>query len=217
MSLNSLESKKMNKRTGKSLRNKELIYFDRLLHEWINIIDEYCANENGDDAPYWYNEQASVSLLAGAVWKLKGFAFQEYRDIKGRGKHKWQGRVDLFFRLKSVNYIVEAKPLFLDLTKKSTVSGIKQKIEEKLRTARAEAVESNIYGDKSLGIIFVVPRVLKKNFAISESLLERFNEGLQKADFCFAAWNFPECVRELSFENKLYPGAALVGRVPRRK
>lgn len=61
------------------------------------------------DVPWWYNVRASVGLLAAAVWKTGGYAFEEYSTKK---KSK-VGRVDLEFGTGNEAFIVEAKQCWL--------------------------------------------------------------------------------------------------------
>ena len=60
-----------------------------------------------EDNPWWYNERASLSVLAGAAWTLKDwFALEEFSTIKRMRTlapsvdegHLRNGRCDLFIR-----------------------------------------------------------------------------------------------------------------------
>ena len=70
----------------------------RLLKQWFWILNRW-EEADGEDAAYWYNERATTSTLAGAVWKCKGFALEEYRCSRLYGKKASFGRADLWFQL----------------------------------------------------------------------------------------------------------------------
>src|SRR5689334_19566240 len=86
--------------------------FKRVFEEWVKI-NTRLANEWAElgDAPWWYNERASLSLLAGAVWLCGGTAFEEYAaDKKHLGKRiRYRGRSDIYFFLGGKHYMAEAK------------------------------------------------------------------------------------------------------------
>jgi hypothetical protein len=61
--------------------------------EWLNV----------KDVPWWYNERASLSLFAGAVWGCHGWVFEEFgiwRKIASkRGVKYTSGRRDIEFEV----------------------------------------------------------------------------------------------------------------------
>lgn len=64
----------------------------RALHRWLRIMeDPVWWKDDEEDAPWWYNERALLSLFAGAVWLSKGWAFEEFAAMKrqkGRVKNR---------------------------------------------------------------------------------------------------------------------------------
>src|SRR5262245_34034370 len=52
--------------------------FEDLLWEWTSVIERVVRVWYQDDVPWWYNERASLSLFAGAIWKVGGIAFEEF-------------------------------------------------------------------------------------------------------------------------------------------
>jgi hypothetical protein len=62
-----------------------------------------------DDAAWWYNERAILSLFAGAIWSSNGWAFEEFATTKRervatKRKHRRDGaRGDLEFWWPSSN------------------------------------------------------------------------------------------------------------------
>jgi len=54
------------------INNKKIKALKPILKRWIEINQEYCDAYPAEDCPYWYNERAAISTLAGAVWKSGG-------------------------------------------------------------------------------------------------------------------------------------------------
>ena len=96
-------------KTGKLKAEEELVW-TKILKSWINIHEIYYSQTKGDKA-YYYNERASISLLAASIWKKEGVAIEEYKAKKIREDKKENGRVDLWFHLDEYSAIVEAKHL----------------------------------------------------------------------------------------------------------
>lgn len=88
----------------------------RLLNAWIKAVERY--TKTFQDNPWWYNERASLSVLAGAAWTLKDwFALEEFSTIKRMRTlspgldegHLRNGRCDLFIRNPEESFAIEAK------------------------------------------------------------------------------------------------------------
>ena len=90
-----------------------------LLVEWTALLEEYCIAHRYDDNPWFYNERATLSTLAGAAWRLEGWtALEEYSTKKWGGNQKKgsvdagklrAGRCDLFVAHRSAAFALEAK------------------------------------------------------------------------------------------------------------
>ena len=65
-----------------------------------------------DDAPWWYNERASLSIFAGAIWKANGSVLEEFSMNKRdrQSKKLKPGRCDIWFSHRENYYRAEAKP-----------------------------------------------------------------------------------------------------------
>ena len=90
----------------------------RAFVEWQKLMEDRSWYDEGD-APWWYNERAVMSLFVGAVWKSKGWAFEEYSTSKrfktrrGRGTRAYGGRGDLAIWTRGdKQYAIEAKLSF---------------------------------------------------------------------------------------------------------
>ncbi|WP_116866821.1 hypothetical protein [Pseudomonas syringae] len=88
----------------------------KLLNAWIKAIERYTKAFR--DNPWWYNERASLSVLAGAAWTLKDwFAVEEFTTIKRMRTlvpgvdegHLRNGRCDLFICNPDESFAIEAK------------------------------------------------------------------------------------------------------------
>jgi len=56
-----------------------------VLKEWLALIEDPDAvHWPKDDAPWWYNERALLSLFAGAIWKCEGWALEEFTTGKSK-------------------------------------------------------------------------------------------------------------------------------------
>ncbi len=83
--------------------------FDKVLNTWIDLVCDRAAFDPGD-AGWWYNERASLSVLAGAVWRQPdGYAFEEYAAQKTAENKLFRGRADLWFQVNGTAYAAEAK------------------------------------------------------------------------------------------------------------
>ena len=58
-----------------------------LLVAWLETLEQFCAASGYTNNPWWYNERASISTLAGAAWKLhdKGWVALEEYSTRKRG------------------------------------------------------------------------------------------------------------------------------------
>ena len=102
----------------KSRTNKVLQGLTPLLKSWTGVVMDYCRSDQFDDNPWWYNERASLSTLAGAAWRLKGWqALEEFSTTK-RGivpgaednpDRVKRGRCDLYVAHGTTSFAIEAK------------------------------------------------------------------------------------------------------------
>jgi len=61
----------------------EILWIEPILIQWLKINREYLEEYDCDDCLYWYNERASISSVAGAVWScLEVGGFQESCRLK---------------------------------------------------------------------------------------------------------------------------------------
>jgi hypothetical protein len=123
--------------------NSKTVKLKPILEKWCSINQQF-LKEAESDCPWWYNERASVSILAGAAWKSGHITLEEYATRKGRRKNDTErpGRCDLKIKIDSSNYLFEAKQQWAMLSKKSGKVYLKKtrdKIIESLDKARGDS------------------------------------------------------------------------------
>jgi hypothetical protein len=200
---------------GFEIANKKLSVLKPILIQWTHNINDYCKQyynklkPQEKDAPYWYNERATLSTFAGAVWKLGGIALEEYRAKKKVKREKWEGRVDLWFQFKRKMYVIEAKQHWCLIDKQRFNKGlVKDRIQHRLKSAISNVIEAPAEEGYPIGIVFVVPKIRERSL----SLLRKFFDSLRAVKPDFIAWSFPECAETLIWEKFYYPGVALIGK-----
>ena len=126
-----------------------------ILKEWIKANSEIAKLwQSGPDAPWWYGERASLSVFAGAIWRVGGYCFEEYsetkkgikRDTKKHGD-SYPGRVDLYFSLPHSEFVAEAKFVSTAFTRKN--NGAAKKLQSALESALGDVRASPRGGRRS--------------------------------------------------------------------
>lgn len=90
--------------------NRRLRCLRPILHEWIALnrrLGRQWSRYN--DVPWWYNERASLSVFAGAVWLAGEATFEEYSELKRTRKRLCSGRIALWFSRGQWEFWGEAK------------------------------------------------------------------------------------------------------------
>ena len=85
-------------------------HWNKILENLIKAHSKYMNECIGDNA-YFYNERASLSILAAAIWKSNGIAIEEYTSVKRHNNENFKGRVDLWFQIEDYYCLVESKQL----------------------------------------------------------------------------------------------------------
>ncbi len=191
---------------------------ERLMRTWSELLgqergwchgpDDFC------DAPWWYNEQATLSHLAGAAWTIGGTALQEYSTFKSIGRLVSRGRGDLWISLdqsRPGGFLFEAKqiwPRFTHLKKDVKTASTR------LNAACKDALK-NHPSDIRVGLCLIAPRLSKQRFTIFSERSHQFIEELLEAthpDFIVAAWRRETKVP--TSKSRIYPGIIVIGRIP---
>ncbi|MBU0634458.1 MAG: hypothetical protein KKB82_03250 [Candidatus Omnitrophica bacterium] len=195
------------------IRQDKLKELSKTLKIWIRNIKQF-SKDFENDALYWYNERASLSVFAGAVWLSGGYALEEFSATKGSLGEEWKGRKDLWFCLNQQEYIVEAKFKYQSFSPQAKIfDKIKQTLNEACSDAKKSVEKDNI----SLGLCFIAPYLPKSKEKDMESLIESLKKELLKIDYDFLAWIFPEVSGRLSYPKNnipiFYPGGVVLGKI----
>lgn len=134
-----------------------------IISEFYRLLDRY-IHDYPNDVPYSYNERATLSFFAGAIWKSsnENMVLEEYAVWKENEVKKFMGRRDIWFRIydKVQNKFIEFRGEAKQKWGKFDSIDIKELLEiarEELRTI--ERVKPD---DKKIGIVFKVPKATSK-------------------------------------------------------
>ncbi|GAB5561826.1 MAG: hypothetical protein SynsKO_34730 [Synoicihabitans sp.] len=201
--------------------SKQLRGLRPALEEWIvlNGAIAKCWTEV-EDVPWWYNERALLGVLAGAIWRTGGLAFEEYtqRKLTRNDRKDVGGRVDLWFSTKSGReFRAEAKKTEIPITQSADQL-------EKLNAVMAEAVDDagrnpSDGGDTTrLAIAFASPFLTKKTDPkMLQSRVNDFLELFDDVDYDAIAWFFPKMKRlPVSESDHVTPGIVMWMKVVKR-
>lgn len=162
-----------------------------------------------DDTAHWYNERATLSVLAAAAWREGGIALEEYSITKRGG---YQGRADLWVKMPDGVFSFEAKQTWTTAVK----GRAKERASYWLREATSDARRiPKTEAAVRAGLVFVVPD-------LPRSRVESFNPGafvdeVAGVQHDFVAWWFAPKPWPVNYRNRVYPGVVILGRcvVPR--
>lgn len=205
--------------TIKGFHRGSLRSFAPILNEWIKANSEIaCEWRSVQDAPWWYNERASLSVFAGAIWRARGFAFEEYSDQKreirkrtGTFGAEYPGRVDLYFSWAGYDFVAEAKFVWCGFSRND--NGAMRRPQDRLSRACSDIRQTPARGQRRLGIVFAMPYFREDYIEQLDDRIHRWIDHLADLDATAYAWVFPACTRTLRGRDKTYcPGAAVVIR-----
>jgi hypothetical protein len=193
-----------------------------LISGWIEAVEDLSEAWGDVDAPYFYNERANVSLLAGGAWKMGYQALEEYRSPKrGRessqkiykAKHDINGRVDLYItRGSEWDVLFEAKHHWMAAMHREDAN--KTKIREALNIAHKDSRRDK-GAEANLSCVFFVPRFpvskVRRGVETIDSLIVRHIKTYLEIRASAWAWCFPKVSRDriLETENAYYPGVIM--------
>jgi len=154
-----------------------------VLKAWVEAVLRYCRIQAFEDAPWYFNERANISLLAGAAWTLKNWAALEEFSTKKRARQEDQkdrnGRCDLYLCTRDHHFAFEAKLAW------QTIGGADElsSVQRELKRAWDDAGELDIAeGDSRIAATFVVPRLTKVNAKLPATEVQRLVEDWVKSD-----------------------------------
>ena len=177
-----------------------------LLNQW-NRLNSKLSSEWAvvGDAPWWYNERASISVLAGAAWKVGGYAFEEYGSPKTTDGKICAGRLDLQFAIQSQEFIAEAKQCWIPWTSNSSLDCVR----DSLAAAERDVRRCAPHGMRKLAIVFGVPHITEQKREHLWPRLDRLIADAGEANAHARAWVFPKRRQVPIIKGRLYPGAIM--------
>ena len=179
-----------------------------ILRKWIALNRQLSVRWSSvGDAPWWYNERALISVLAGAVWQSGGYAFEEYSDTKRGKRRPYAGRIDLEFVIGQHEFLAEVKQCWLAATARRCrtdfVSGFMEKAKADVRRCRPN-------GTKRIAIVFGVPYLAQRRKAEMDDRIEWLVNQATKIqadiDADAVAWTFPLLRRPPTYQGSICPG-----------
>lgn len=180
-----------------------------VLQAWADALNQYLTYFDYDDNPWWYNERANLSCLAGAAWKVDGIALEEYRTEKGKVSDRWKGRCDLLLGTRDEIFGCEAKQVWCPVGRKAK-KGV-QVAKKGLKKACEDARNLTKDEGRRLGLCFVVPYLPKRDKDHVDQQIKAWLNDLRNIECCSIAWCFPEMARNLtSTTGEFYPGVVLL-------
>ena len=177
----------------------------QLLQGWKKSIDRYLRNvdkatgQSFGDAPWWYNERTSISVLAGAAWINQWSALEEYSTTK-RGapdenleKNHRIGRADLMVQTPEVSFAFEAKQAWQRIGTRTATGPRSKNIFKKKKSAWKDVRELSVQeANYRFSATFAAPFFPDSDF---EKLLE--NSGKKPVTAYIKAW-YEELHEQLS-------------------
>lgn len=178
--------------SGVQIQSKGLECLRPILKEWIalntRIGKEWAAV---GDAPWCHIERALVSLLAGAIWRCRGDAFEEYSEKKPGKNRSQKERIDLWFSISGEDFKVEAKQCWVRCHPRIKALNT---VNNAMKNACRDAETLDPDGMRLLAIVFgaiLIPQ--KQGSALRKSINRSIKLAGQKQINADAhAWVFPE-------------------------
>ena len=189
-----------------------------VLIKWCNLNKVY-LNKTQPDCAWWYNERASISILAAAAWKCGYPALEEFSTEKRRFKrYAYEpGRCDLKIHIGSEDYQFEAKQVWARLGNrrgKDDLEPIRESILRSLTRARHAAGRLGSRKIRRFGISFVSPRIPRTQIDELDDRIDQLIDLLEKKGnkYHAVAWFFAHNWERFIYKNNIYPGVLLLIR-----
>lgn len=187
------------------IRDRALEPLRRVLETWIEINVKLRRQwAPVGDCPWWYNERASLSLLAGAAWRLGGYAFEEFADRKVMQGRRAPGRIDIEFRVGRSSFKAEAKHRWLSMGDGCSFDSVVEAIE----AARGDVKKVKPWKARRLAIVFAAPSFPRSRADEARKRIDSFVRGAKGIKAGAVAWVFPDLPGPLA-KRSHYPGTAV--------
>lgn len=217
--------------------NSSLKGLTPVLRKWVELVEHYSKVLDGD-ACYWYNERATLSVLAAAAWQTKGWVgLEEYSTRKWRGCDRGEeedrdthrsGHCDIFVgsRHGRAEYACEVKQAWQPMGNPSIDDELRV-VRDKRKAAWKDASKlSKFEAEHRLALTLCVPMVALHQTRVplgASEVTARIHawttqlHQLKKLDGI--AYVFPARTRLLTNEKerRAFPGVALLLRKRHRR
>ena len=178
-----------------------------VLEKTLDLFTVYRKRTNAaniEDAAHWYNERATLSVLAAAAWKQGGIALEEYSMRKHGG---CAGRADLWIKMPSEMFSFEAKQTWTTVLpgrgRERASYWLREATRDAARVPKAEA-------QHRAGLVFVIPDLPQRRVDSFDPAA--FVTEVRSAGCDFSAWWFASKPWPKSVKGRFYPGVVIVGR-----
>jgi hypothetical protein len=193
---------------GVRVSKRRLHPLEELLWEWVAVVERTARLWTEEaDAAWVYNERASLSIFAGAVWRVGGVAFEEFSMTKGTGRKRSRGRADIWFEAAGTAMLAEAKQTW-------TGTGLLRdpgvRVGKALEHAVSDVALCEDYGCLRAGIVFAVPAIGHTKAERVDTHVASWLAKIQDVRCDALAWAFPATCRTKRWKHRLYPGTALL-------
>lgn len=190
-----------------------MAHWSCIMEEWLLAIERYTRIMDGEDAPYYYNERANVSVLAGAAWRSGWIALEEFQSEKGyRNKAKTNGRTDLYFASESSEELIEAKFKWICMGSIEMERLIQETMDD--ATSDAKRTRANSTSVKAIGVGFFPVYKKYSDKHDYDELIDQTITEIAKLDYHVMGWCFPPEMRDHVSEDSenLLPGIIMLAR-----
>jgi hypothetical protein len=164
-------------------RNK-LAFMSRPIVEMFGIMDHYVDDQmasGGTDFPYHYNERATLSIFAGALWRSDdaNLVLEEFGTEKKGADGDYKGRQDIWFRASGHSCFGEAKQKWIRLNRaREDITQLVRALEQELQAAQKAIPTVPTPTDVAVGILFVTPWILQAHIDAAADNLNKLHQSL---------------------------------------
>lgn len=159
-----------------------------------------------------------MSMLAGAVWRSNGHAFEEFSETKFKGieKKASNGRIDLWLGISGQEFRAEVKHAEISITSKADpLTRLQDLMKQAIKDARCLPAAGK--KNRRLAISFAVPyQTAKTPEAQRANQLTLFTKHLQKLDHDAIAWVFPSISKLPVAHGYVCPGIVVWIKIVKR-
>lgn len=213
----------MDDQFSRSVQCQRLPEFENALWEWVHMQEHYCRVWEWKDVPYWYNEPASVGVLASAFWKsgaiaITGYSIKRFDNLPSEVEEQESriGFCDFYCAVDNQHFSGEGKIAFPEVWYGYPTP--LSKIQRRLTRATNQLARIDLSHlrkqERKIAMVFAVPLIPKANEAHINSIVEQWLKDIQQIEHSAIASCFPTDARYLFWppDGFYYPGVSLIIR-----